>query len=229
MKQKRVVSVSFFLMGVLYCICLVVSNLFGTKLVQVGSYSMTAGLIVFPISYIINDCVAEVWGFRKARLIIWVGFAMNFFVVLLGAIAVALPPAPYWVANDAHFRFVFQLAPRIAAASLAAFVVGSFLNAFVMSKMKLHDREKRFSLRAILSTLAGEGADSLIFFPLAFGGLMPVQDLLKMMLLQVTAKTLYEILALPVTIQVVKHVKKIEEYSAYDTDVSYNPLKIKDI
>ena len=229
MKQKRVVSVSFFLMGVLYCICLVVSNLFGTKLVQVGSYSMTAGLIVFPISYIINDCVAEVWGFRKARLIIWVGFAMNFFVVLLGAIAGALPPAPYWVANDAHFRFVFQLAPRIAAASLAAFVVGSFLNAFVMSKMKLHDREKRFSLRAILSTLAGEGADSLIFFPLAFGGLMPVQDLLKMMLLQVTAKTLYEILALPVTIQVVKHVKKIEEYSAYDTDVSYNPLKIKDI
>ena len=216
-------------MGVLYCICLVVSNLFGTKLVQVGSYSMTAGLIVFPISYIINDCVAEVWGFRKARLIIWVGFAMNFFVVLLGAIAVALPPAPYWVANDAHFRFVFQLAPRIAAASLAAFVVGSFLNAFVMSKMKLHDREKRFSLRAILSTLAGEGADSLIFFPLAFGGLMPVQDLLKMMLLQVTAKTLYEILALPVTIQVVKHVKKIEEYSAYDTDISYNPLKIKDI
>lgn len=216
-------------MGVLYCICLVVSNLFGTKLVQVGSYSMTAGLIVFPISYIINDCVAEVWGFRKARLIIWVGFAMNFFVVLLGAIAVALPPAPYWVANDAHFRFVFQLAPRIAAASLVAFVVGSFLNAFVMSKMKLHDREKRFSLRAILSTLAGEGADSLIFFPLAFGGLMPVQDLLKMMLLQVTAKTLYEILALPITIQVVKHVKKIEEYSAYDTDVSYNPLKIKDI
>ena len=229
MKQKRVISLSFFLMGVLYCICLVVSNLFGTKLVQVGSYSMTAGLIVFPISYIINDCVAEVWGFRKARLMIWTGFAMNFFVVLLGAIAVALPPAPYWVANDAHFRFVFQLAPRIAAASLAAFVVGSFLNAFVMSKMKLRDREKRFSLRAILSTLAGEGADSLIFFRLAFGGLMPVQDLLKMMLLQVTAKTLYEILALPVTIQVVKHVKKIEEYSAYDTDVSYNPLKIKDI
>ena len=165
MKQKRVVSVSFFLMGVLYCICLVVSNLFGTKLVQVGSYSMTAGLIVFPISYIINDCVAEVWGFRKARLMIWTGFAMNFFVVLLGAIAVALPPAPYWVANDAHFRFVFQLAPRIAAASLAAFVVGSFLNAFVMSKMKLHDREKRFSLRAILSTLAGEGADGAGLLP----------------------------------------------------------------
>ena len=229
MKQKRVISLSFFLMGVLYCICLVVSNLFGTKLVQVGSYSRTAGLIVFPISSIINDCVAEVWGFRKARLMIWTGFAMNFFVVLLGAIAVALPPAPYWVANDAHFRFVFQLAPRIAAASLAAFVVGSFLNAFVMSKMKLRDREKRFSLRAILSTLAGEGADSLIFFPLAFGGLMPAQDLLKMMLLQVTAKTLYEILALPVTIQVVKHVKKIEGYSAYDTDISYNPLKINDI
>lgn len=229
MKQKRVVSVSFFVMGIMYCICLVVSNLLGTKLVQVGSYSMTAGLIVFPISYIINDCVAEVWGFRKARLMIWTGFAMNFFVVLLGAIAVALPPAPYWVANEEHFDFVFQLAPRIAAASLVAFMTGSFLNAYVMSRMKLRDKENRFSLRAIVSTLIGEGADSLIFFPLAFGGLMPVQDLFKMMLLQVTAKTLYEILALPITVQVVKYVKRREGYSAYDTDVSYNPLKIKDI
>lgn len=223
------VSVSFFVMGVVYCICLVASNLLGTKLVQVGDYSVTAGLIVFPISYILNDCVAEVWGFRKARLMIWIGFAMNFFVVLLGAIAVALPPAPYWAANEEHFEFVFRLAPRIAAASLAAFLTGSFLNAFVMSKMKLRDREKRFSLRAIVSTLVGEGADSLIFFPLAFGGLMPVQDLLKMMLLQVTAKTLYEVLALPVTVQVVKLVKRKEGYSAYDTDVSYNILKINDI
>ena len=229
MKQKKNVSVSFMLMGILFCVCLVASNLLETKIVQVGTFSMTAGFIVFPISYIINDCVAEVWGYRKARLIIWMGFLMNFFVVSLGGIACAMPAASYWAENEPHFEFVFGLAPRIAAASLSAFLVGSFLNAWVMSRMKLRDKEKHFSWRAIASTLVGEGADSIIFFPLAFGGLMPVEELLKLMLLQVTAKTLYEIFALPVTIQVIRYVKRIEGESAYDTNVSYNILKINDI
>ena len=156
------------LMGILFCVCLVASNLLETKIVQVGTFSMTAGFIVFPISYIINDCVAEVWGYRKARLIIWMGFLMNFFVVALGGIACAMPAASYWAENEPHFEFVFGLAPRIAAASLSAFLVGSFLNAWVMSRMKLRDKEKHFSWRAIASTLVGEGADSIIFFPLAF-------------------------------------------------------------
>ena len=98
-----------------------------------------------------------------------------------------------------------------------------------MSKMKLHDNGKRFSLRAILSTLAGEGADSLIFFPLAFGGLMPVNELVKLMILQVTAKTLYEIMVLPLTIQVVKFVKRIENTDVYDNDISYKFWDIKDL
>lgn len=216
------------IMGILFCVCLIAANLFETKIVQVGSYSMTAGFIVFPVSYIINDCIAEVWGFRKARLIIWMGFLMNFFVVTMGGIAVALPAAPFWEGDDA-FRFVFGLAPRIAVASLTAFLVGSFLNAWVMSRMKLHDKERRFAWRAILSTLVGEGADSIIFFPMAFAGLMPVHELAKLMVLQVTAKTLYEIIALPLTTRVVRYMKRREGVDAYDTNVSYNIFKIKEL
>lgn len=216
------------IMGIMFCVCLIAANLFETKIVQIGSYSMTAGFIVFPVSYIINDCIAEVWGFRKARLIIWMGFLMNFFVVALGGIAVALPAAPFWEGDEA-FRFVFGLAPRIAVASLTAFLIGSFLNAWVMSRMKLRDKERRFAWRAILSTLVGEGADSLIFFPMAFAGLMPVNELAKLMLLQVTAKTLYEVIALPLTTRVVRYVKRREGIDTYDNDVSYNIFNIKDL
>ena len=216
------------IMGILFCVCLIAANLFETKIVQVGSFSMTAGFIVFPISYIINDCIAEVWGFRKARLIIWMGFLMNFFVVTMGGIAVALPAAPFWEGDEA-FRFVFGLAPRIAVASLTAFLIGSFLNAWVMSRLKLRDKERRFAWRAILSTLVGEGADSLIFFPMAFAGLMPVHELAKLMLLQVTAKTLYEVIALPVTTRVVRYMKRREGIDAYDTNISYNIFRIKDL
>ncbi len=216
------------LMGILFCVCLVASNLLGTKILQVGPFALTAGVIVFPVSYIINDCIAEVWGFRKARLIIWMGFLMNFFVVALGGIAAVIPAPPFWQGEEA-FTFVFGLAPRIAVASLSAFLVGSFLNAWVMSRMKLRDRERRFSLRAIVSTLAGESADSLIFFPLAFGGLMPASELAKMMLLQVSAKTLYEIIVLPLTTQVVKYVKRSEGTSVYDENISYNVFKVNEI
>jgi conserved hypothetical integral membrane protein len=226
--SKKTVSVSFMIMGILFCVCLIAANLFETKIVQVGSFSMTAGFIVFPISYILNDCIAEVWGFRKARLIIWMGFLMNFFVVTMGGIAVALPAAPFWEGDEA-FRFVFGLAPRIAVASLTAFLIGSFLNAWVMSRLKLRDKERRFAWRAILSTLVGEGADSLIFFPMAFGGLMPIHELGKLMLLQVTAKTLYEVIALPLTTRVVRYMKRREGVDAYDTNVSYNIFKIKEL
>lgn len=97
MKKDNLVSVPFMVLGIVFCVCLVAANLLETKVVQLGPISITAGLLVFPISYIINDCIAEVWGFRKARLIIWMGFLMNFMVVALGQIAVALPAAPFWV------------------------------------------------------------------------------------------------------------------------------------
>jgi uncharacterized integral membrane protein (TIGR00697 family) len=146
----------------------------------------------------------------------------------LGQVAVLLPAASYWE-GEAGFNFVFGLAPRIAVASLLAFLVGSFLNAYIMSKMKLKSGGKNFSLRAIWSTVVGEGADSLIFFPIAFAGLIPLPELVKMMLLQIVLKTLYEVIVLPVTIRVVKYIKRVDGSDVYDQGISYSPTKIKEV
>lgn len=226
MKQR--VSVPFMLLGILFNVCLIAANLLETKVIQVCGITVTAGLLVFPVSYIINDCIAEVWGFRKARLIIWSGFAMNFFVVMLGLAAVALPAAPFWEGEE-HFNFVFGMAPRIVVASLVAFLVGSFLNAYVMSKMKLASGGRHFSLRAILSTVVGETADSLIFFPVAFGGIIAWQELLLMMCIQIILKSMYEVVILPVTIRVVGLIKRIDGSDVYDEGISYKVWKISDI
>jgi uncharacterized integral membrane protein (TIGR00697 family) len=209
------------LLAILFNVCLIAANLLETKVIQVFGITMTAGLLVFPVSYIINDCLVEVWGFRKARLVIWTGFAMNFFVVVLGLIAVALPPAPFWEGAE-HFNFVFGMAPRIVAASLTAFLVGSFLNAYVMSRMKVAGGGRHFSLRAIASTVVGETGDSLIFFPIAFGGVIPWPELLLMMVVQMALKSLYEVIILPVTIRVVALIKRIDGSDVYDRDISYN-------
>lgn len=241
-KAQKQVSVSFMLAGILFCICLVAANLLETKVFQLwDSVSLTCGFIVFPISYILNDVIAEVWGYRKTRLIIWVGFAMNFFVITLGGIACALPPIE--PGADEGFKQVFAFAPQIVAASLIAFIAGSVLNAMVMSKMKMRDRSKgnfsyHFSVRAILSTLAGESVDSLIFFPLAFylfplifqgSPVLTFDIMLGLMVTQVIAKTAYEILALPLTLRIVQYVKRIENTDVYDEHINYNAFRISDI
>ena len=190
------------MLGVLFCTCLVASNLLETKVVRL--WQMPGGLII------------------------WLGFAMNFLVIALSRVAVMLPAAPFWE-GEAAFNFVFGLAPRIAAASLLAFLVGSFLNAYVMSRMKIRSRGRHFSARAILSTLVGESADSLLFFPIAFGGIIPADELLKMIALQALLKTLYEIIILPVTIRVVRYIKRIDGTDAYDEGISYNVWKIKEL
>lgn len=226
MEQKRkMVSVLFMLFSILFCVCLITANVLETKQIQVGAISLTGGLIVFPVSYIINDCVCEVWGYRKARLLIWVGFLMNFFFVSLGALCDWIPGASYWT-NDAGFHAIFGLAPRIAAASFIAFLVGSFVNAYVMSRMKIRDGGRHFSNRAIWSTVLGESADSLIFFPLALSGIVPTVELFKLMIWQVLLKTVYEIIILPITICVVKALKDHEGEDVYDEGISYNVLKI---
>lgn len=226
--KKNNVSVLFLFYSILFCVCLITANVLETKQISLGVLNITGGLIVFPVSYIINDCVCEVWGYRKARLLIWLGFAMNFLFVLFGAIADAIPGAPYWH-NDEGFHAVFGLAPRIAAASFVAFLVGSFVNAYVMSRMKINSDGRNFSLRAILSTIFGEGADSLIFFPLALYGVVPTSELPIFILTQVVLKTLYEVVVLPVTIYVVKKTKQIEGEDAYDNGISYSVWKVLNV
>ena len=224
-KKDNKVSVLFMLFSILFCVCLIAANVLETKQIAIAGISLTGGLIVFPVSYIINDCVCEVWGYKKARLLIWVGFAMNFFFVLLGALCDFIPGAPYWT-NDAGFHAVFGLAPRIAVASFLAFICGSFVNAYVMSRMKLSSGGRNFSLRAVVSTIFGEGVDSIIFFPLALWEVVPTEELPWLMLWQVVLKTAYEVVALPLTIRVVNYVKKYEQEDTYDKGVNYSIWKV---
>ena len=214
-------------MAVLFTVCLIASNLFATKVFAIGNISLPGAVIIFPVSYILNDCFAEVWGYRKARLVIWTAFAMNFFVVVVGQIVVWLPSAPFWD-GGAHFDYMFNMAPRVTFASLLAFLAGSTLNAFVLSKMKVAQKGRGFSWRAIVSSIAGECLDSLVFMPIAFWG-TGISQLAVMMLCQVSFKVLYEIVILPITNIVVRKLKASEGEDAFDENISYNPFNIKDI
>ncbi len=226
MKEKY--STTFLLMAVAFTVCLITSNLFATKIFSLGwGINLPGAVIIFPISYILNDCLTEVWGYRKARLVIWTAFLANLLVVLLGQLVVWLPSASFWDGGE-HFDYMFNMAPRVAFASLLAFLAGSTMNALVMSKMKVADKGRRFGLRAILSSLAGEVLDSMIFMPIAFFG-TPMKVLGTMMLFQVSFKVVYEIVILPVTSLVVRKVKESEGVDTFDEGISYNLFKIKDI
>ena len=224
-KCKEQVTVLFMHMCIVFTVCLIASNILETKQMVFGPLHLTGGLLIFPISYIVNDVVCEVWGYRKASILIWTGFAMNFAFMMVACLTDAIPGAPYWD-NEKGFHAIFGLTPRIALASFVSFLVGSFVNAYVMSRMKIADKGKRFPLRAIVSTIFGEGADSLFFFPLAFYGVLPNEELPLIMLSQVVLKTVYEIIVLPVTIRVVNWVKRYENEDFYDNGISYNILSI---
>ena len=227
-KDNQRISVLFMMYSILFCVCLITANVLETKQISFGPANMTAGLIVFPVSYIINDVVCEVWGYRRTRLLIWLGFAMNFMFVVFGAIADWIPGAPYWHGEEG-FHQIFGLAPRIAGASFLAFLAGSFINAYVMSKMKLNSDGRNFSFRAVMSTIWGELTDSIIFFPLALGGVIPWEEMPSLVITQVTLKTLYEIVALPVTIRVVNFTKKHDHEDVFDRDIAYNVFKVKEL
>jgi len=226
--MKKQVSVAFMVCGLLFTVCLLVANIVEQKLIRIGPIEATAGLLIFPLSYILNDVIAEVWGFGKARLIIWCGFGMNFLAVAIFQLSIWAPASANFT-HQAEFQLVLGNTLRLVLSSFAAFLCGSFINAFVMSKMKVWQKGKGFSLRAVVSTLFGEGADSLVFFTLAFYGVIPTKALVVLIFTQMAMKTGYEILILPVTNLVVRKIKKIEETDVFDNKVSYNPFKLKEM
>lgn len=226
--MKKEVSVLFMLAGILFATCLLISNILATKILLIGSWAAPAGVLIFPVAYILNDLITEVWGFAKARLIIWTGFVVNIIAVVFFSLGIAIPGAPFWENQDA-FATVLGNTPRIVMASLSAYLIGSFLNAFVMSRMKVATKGKGFSARAILSTLAGEGADSLIFITIAFAGQYTAGVILTMIVTQALLKTAYEILILPITVLVVRKVKRAEGIDTLDTNLSYNLFRVKEI
>jgi hypothetical protein len=226
--MKNKVSVLFLLAGVLFAACLLISNILASKIIMIGPWSAPAGVLIFPLAYIINDVIVEVWGYAKARLIIWAGFGVNVLAALFFMLAIVMPAAPFYEGQDA-FQVILGSSVRIVVASLMAYVVGSFLNAYVMSKFKLMTKGKGFSLRAIASTMVGEGADSMIFISIAFVGIFPLPVILGMIVTQALLKTAYEIIVLPLTILAVKKVKVIEGVDTFDEETSYNPFSLRQV
>ena len=220
-------SFTFLLLAVCFSVFLILANILEVKIVDLGFMTATGGLIVFPMSYIINDCIVEVYGFRLARLTIWLGFFMNLLSVILIHIAIALPADVSWQGQDA-FVATFGSSARILMASFVAMICGSMVNAYVMSKMKLGQQGRNFSLRAVASTLFGETVDSLVFFPIAFYGVLPNTTLVALIFFFFKQKTAYEIVVLPLTVRVVRYLKRKEELDVYDYKVSYKWWRIFD-
>jgi len=201
-------SKRFIVLTVLCTVCLIASNLFEIKIFAAGPLTLTGGFLIFPISYIINDFVTEVYGFKNARFMIYMAFLMNLFIVLMAQLVRILPEAPFWD-GQAHFDYIFTADLRITAASMLAFLLGSVLNSWVLSRMKQKNNRFGFAGRSILSSLYGETVDSIIFFPIAFWG-VGARNLLIMMVTQIVLKTLYEVVMLPITVRIVKYLRTDE-------------------
>lgn len=193
-----------------FCVFLVVSNVIAGKLWAVtGSITLTAGVILFPVVYIIGDVVPEVYGLKAARRMILIGFLINLAVVGFFLITLALPYPPFWQ-NQSAFETVFSFTPRLLLASAVGYLVGTNANAWVMVAMKKATGGRWLWSRTITSTLVGESLDSFFFMTIAFWGIVPIAVLPGMMLAQVTFKVLYEVIATPITYGVVAWIKKSE-------------------
>lgn len=213
-------SLTFFLIGVAYVSALLVANTIATKVIVVGPLSVAAGIICFPVAYIVADVVTEVYGFQRAKVLIWAGFGALAFMSIAYAIAAWLPPAPFFEAEEA-FDSIFTQVPRIAFGSLFGYLVGSFLNSIVMSKMKVWTDGKHLWARTIGSTIVGEAGDSIVFALIAFAGVFAFDAVLLIAFSGFALKTAYEIAATPLTYWVIKQVKAKEEFEVYDRDTSY--------
>lgn len=213
---------------------ILLSNVVGAgKVAQVwvpffGYQPFGAGILFFPISYVIGDVLTEVYGYARARRVIWAGTVAVLFMALMCWVVVALPPAPDWKNQDAY-QTIFGQVPRIVFASLCAFWVGEFVNSFVLAKMKLLTRGRHLWTRTIGSTIAGEGVDSLIFYPLAFLGAAGFTNALviKLIFVQWLLKVGWEVLLTPVTYIVVGALKQAEGVDIFDEDTDFSPFRAR--
>lgn len=204
---------------------LLISNLAGTKLIAFGPIITDGGAILFPISYILGDVLTEIYGYKYARRAIWVGLGVMLLAVLCFTIVRYMPPAPEYTAQ-ASYEAVLGFFPRIVAASLAAFLTGSFLNSFVLAKLKVKTKGKKLWLRLIGSTVVGELCDTVVFAFVAFGGILQGMNMLTYILIGWIFKTVVEIVFLPITYRAIDKMKQIEKVDAYDDKTNFTPFSV---
>ncbi|MCR4558378.1 MAG: queuosine precursor transporter [Saccharofermentans sp.] len=225
MNETKNISKLFMCIGIIFVTCLLLSNLIAGKMWAVTeNIILPAAVILFPLTYIIGDVFTEVYGFRKARSIIWLGFGCSFFAVMIYLITIALPHPGYWEGQEAYAT-VMGTTPRVAVASFAGYLFGEFSNSIILSRLKVATKGRNLWMRTILSTVVGEGLDSVIFIMISFWGTMENSVVLKMILFQYLFKVAYEVVFTPVTYAVVKVIKKAEGIDTYDEGIRYNLIR----
>jgi len=211
---------------------LIISNIIAVKLVNIGGLFLPAAVILFPVAYIFGDILTEVYGFARARQVIWTGFVCNLLAVIAIWIGGQLPAAPFWSAGafsspesaQQAYQAILGFTPRLLLASFTAYLIGEFLNSIVLAKLKVRTEGRFLWLRTISSTIVGEGADSAVFITIAFAGIIPGGGLVNAILSQWTFKVVYETLATPLTYLIVNTLKRVENEDYFDRDTDFNPV-----
>ncbi len=223
------------LVTAIFVTILIISNIIAVKIVQIFDLILPAAVVLFPVAYIFGDVLTEVYGYRQARRVIWTGFFCNLIAVIAIWLGGVLPPASFWTAGvfktatDAQnaYQAILGFTPRLLAASFAAYLVGEFLNSFVLAKIKVRTQGRYLWIRTISSTIIGQGADSAIFLTLAFLGVLPTAGLISAILSQWLFKVTYEVLATPLTYLVVNALKRAEKEDYFDVKTDFNPVSLK--
>jgi uncharacterized integral membrane protein (TIGR00697 family) len=227
MKRTDSHSSLFLWLTVFFISSLLLSNIIAGKLITVFGIVLPSAVILFPLTYVMGDVFTEVYGFRKARVVIWAGFAANLLMSIVFIAAVALPSPSFFTAQSAYAA-VLGFAPRVAAASLAGYLAGEFANSIILSALKKATKGRFLWIRTIGSTVVGQGIDTVLFIVIAFAGTIPAQVLLTMVLFQYLFKVAYEAILTPATYFVVAKIKKAEGVDTYDYHEHYNPFSIKE-
>jgi uncharacterized integral membrane protein (TIGR00697 family) len=210
----------------LFVAALLTANIIAVKLIQIGPLILPAGVVIFPVSYILGDILTEVYGYRHARRAIWLGFFGNLIAVAAIYLAGLLPAPAFWQGQDAY-NAILGFTPRLLLASFVAYLFGEFSNSVILAKMKVWSQGRHLWARTIGSTVVGQGLDSLVFILIAFGGLMAGGELAVAVLSQWLFKSAYEVLATPLTYAVVNTLKRVEGVDAYDRNTNLNPFAIE--
>jgi queuosine precursor transporter len=214
------------LMTAVFVTCLITSNIIAVKIIDVAGVIVPAAVVIFPLSYLFGDILTEVYGYARSRQVIWIGFGCNALAVLAIWIGGRLPSAAFWDGQTAYVR-VLGSTSRLLLASFAAYLAGEFLNSLVLARMKIATGGRWLWTRTIASTLVGQGADSLIFIVVAFGGSLSAANLARVVIAQWLVKSAYETLATPLTYAIVGFLKRTEREDYYDYQTNFNPFRLK--
>lgn len=219
-------SNNIMIIAILYCTFLILSNLTASKIANIFGINITAALIFFPLTYIFDDILTEVYGFKVSRRMIWMGFIANAIVTFGALLAIHLPAAGFWP-NQQAYELVFTASLRVFIASTVAYLFGEFINSIVLAKLKVFTSGKYLWLRIISSTSIGVGIDTTIFCIIAFSGMMPNKAIFQLFLVMYIFKVSYEIIALPITYKVISYLKRTDKIDYYDIKTTFNPFSLR--